>query len=211
MTMRKIYITLIVILLIIFNFSLIESYSSKDSILEDTFRKIFEIYPENENYQSFFAISELRPFSILQFEETVELYDNNWVSAETLVSKLNQSQKNSLTDKVKDYINSFEKDRKLKILSKLVYFNNVKSKLNEISKIYNIGDKNIILSFYEIEATKLVFDNLTFGGEFDVNDLTESQIDELKTGALNIVSEMTPKYQLLYYSDFYKSVASKIN
>lgn len=209
--MRKIYITLIVILLIIFNFSLIESYSSKDSILEDTFRKIFEIYPENENYQSFFAISELRPFSILQFEETVELYDNNWVSAETLVSKLNQSQKNSLTDKVKDYINSFEKDRKLKILSKLVYFNNVKSKLNEISKIYNIGDKNIILSFYEIEATKLVFDNLTFGGEFDVNDLTESQIDELKTGALNIVSEMTPKYQLLYYSDFYKSVASKIN
>ena len=211
MTMRKIYITLLVILLIIFNFSLIESYSSKDSILEDTFRKIFEIYPENENYKSFFAINELRPFSILQFEETVDLYDNNWVSAEILVSKLSQSQKNSLTNKVKDYINSFEKARKVKILTKLIYFNNVKSKLNEISKVFDIEDKNIILSFYEIEATKLVFDNLTFGGEFDVIDLTESQIDELKNGAMNIVSEMTPKYQLLYYSDFYKSIASKIN
>lgn len=211
--MKYISLALLIIFLIVVVKSK-EEVDSKQKELQET-RKEINLLLEKHNdylYLACFSVFEVRPFSILQFKQNVDIYTGKWISPIEYVSNINQKEKEILLSKIIEYLNNEEKVNKNIILNKLDFWCINHKQLNFIATHYNTPKFKLVEIFEKIEQFDEITNAISNQGPntFDRND--EKQIEEALTNAENILSDLDLKQQLSTYSTIYRElslVASK--
>ncbi|ROL61052.1 hypothetical protein D9V86_07710, partial [Bacteroidetes/Chlorobi group bacterium ChocPot_Mid] len=93
---------------------------SKPTTIQTQINAIVKAYGDKA-FKAFYSLEELRPFSIVQIDQICDMYSNNWLSPQIIVSKLSNSDKQTLAKNVAEYIESFnDQDKEKYIISRIV-------------------------------------------------------------------------------------------
>ena len=160
-------------------------------------------------FKAFYSVDELRPFSIVQIDKILEIYDNSWISPVGIVSKLDAKEKELLLSKVIEYIESFEDENKRKLmLYKLVSWCKADSQFEFIHHELEVYDDNILKAIDLNNDEKVaVSTNLENSQKINV-ELTSQQKDFAYHQALNRISTLSTKEQLKYYGKIYTQLGN---
>lgn len=160
-------------------------------------------------FKAFYSIEELRPFSIVQVDNILELYNKNegWLSPDFLISKLNKKDSDLLLSRVIEYIDSFSPEsRKTQILNKLDNWCKADGQFEFINKVMEITDttlKDIILNINEKKGYDTQYFNIK---SLPVNELSEEQKKFAYYQTINLLASMKMTQQFQYYSEVYSSL-----
>lgn len=178
---------------------------------KDILQDLEAIYGQETLQLSFFSIEELRPYTILQFPSTVSKYSNNWVAPYDYLSLLNEKERSELNDKIYSYLQDFDNAKKDKIFTKIV---NYLYTYSVIERLFKKADDNYKVSIYKslrnMDATRSAFDHISTLGEFNIASLEKSDFNQAKIKSYNIISDLSEKARLIYYSEFFKDVSEKV-
>jgi hypothetical protein len=159
-------------------------------------------------YKSFYSIEELRPYSIIQLDKIADLYQNEWITPDNIVQRLDDSDKKFMIDKITELIESQETtDRGKNMLEKIKHWCMDYSLLSFINDKLGIEDKDIFNALYRIDATKEVM------GQFveKKSPVEDNFSDEGKCkayySAINYISTLDFNAELSYFSEVYKNLA----
>lgn len=92
--------------------------TNSDNEVQVFINKLESQYGEETLKLSFYSINELRPYSILQYENTVNKYSNTWVTPIEYLSLLEPEDRESINTRIFSYINDFDRENKLKCITK---------------------------------------------------------------------------------------------
>jgi hypothetical protein len=212
MVMKKfwIFLTLWLILLsvvYILNSEDTVTAEKKASNIDLQINSLIDKYGERV-FHSFYSIEEIRPFSIVQIDKILELYNNTWLSPKIIMEKLNEEDKITLKTNVIGYIESFSDEKKKEyIILKLTNWCKADMQFSFINKELGVYQENIMTALQSVNIDKkLVFKY--YDTKSAVNDkLTADQLDFAYYQTLNLISAMSVPEQLRYYGDLYNHIA----
>jgi hypothetical protein len=156
-------------------------------------------------FKAFYSVDELRPFSIVQIDKILEIYDNTWISPVGIVSKLDDKEKDLLMKKVIEFIESFEDENKRKqLVYKLVSWCQADKQFEFINQELGVFNENIL------KAIELNNDEKVAVSKNQVvsDELTSQQKDFTYHQALNRISTLSSKEQLKYYGKIYTQLGN---
>lgn len=158
-------------------------------------------------YHAFFSLKELRPFSIIQFDRTADMYDNVFVTPKKFVSVLTPAELAELKSKIANYIMDFDVNKRAVILYKLGNWTSVDNQFTFIRTTHSISEIRLLESMAKVAETRNIFDSISKQGEFIIAKINQAERSEAYNNALNNVVSLTNNEQLNYYSKLYKELA----
>jgi len=161
-------------------------------------------------FVAFFSVEETRPFSINQFDKTLDLYGKTFTSGKTYLSTLNEEDFKKLKIHIANYIEDKEIEERKDIFEKLDYWCTVKKEFDLIEIEYGVPTINILKALYENNKTKSAFDDIIKLGPFKINKLNSNQSEEIFNNAINRLATKSKREQFQYYSYLFESLAGKI-
>lgn len=157
-------------------------------------------------FRAFYAMNELRPYSIIQLESTIDLYSNSWISPVELAGRLTAEEKEQLIEAIVEYLAAFDYDERVEIYRKLNLFC-VSDKEMELVE-YSLGDKKMIFrALKNSDITKEYFTQFSDRSYLGVDDLSSGQSEKAYYEALNKIATMDDAERFAYLSEFYKNMS----
>jgi hypothetical protein len=181
--------------------------TNDDKYVSEQIEHITQKY-EDLAYRGFFSVDDLKPFSILQFEQTVNKYSGDWQKAENYTELLDRNKLKKLKKEIVSFIS--EDEDKDKILNKLKYWCVSSRQIDVLKNDFDIAVGDLLSIFYRNESTNSAFNILSIGGSFDPSKLTEIQTERLLNSCMNKIAEMSKKEQFKINSYVYAKLAEKI-
>lgn len=157
-------------------------------------------------YQSLFSVEEIRPYSILQSQKTIDLYSDEWLSSSEYIEVLAQDDLDNLKEKIIAYLNSLSSSSTIQILKKVENWCIIDMQFTVFNK-YGLNQDMIIGALFQSEFTNEVFDDYINSGPFSINTITENQKHEIINDAKNLIASQPTKDQLYFHSSLYKNFA----
>ncbi len=211
--MKKFLIFLIIWLGLISLLYLLHSdVISKESNKTEVSEEIDSLYSKFDKVliEAFYSVEELRPFSIVQIDKVIELYNKNegWLSPDILASKLDKKDIRHLMDRVVEYINSFSPEsRKVKTIDKLSNWCKAYSQFKFLVEIMRVDDTNLKDLIHNVNVKK-GFDAKYFDIKSIPNkELTFEQKKYVFYQTLNLLASMQMTQQFRYYVDIYTGIS----
>ncbi len=191
-------------LLILLTFASFLSGEEEDKVRN----RLSEISFNNTNLvEGLFSLKDTRPFSIIQFDKTIEMYEHEWIKPETLSSSLNDSEKNTLLEKISEYLKSMDTTKRERILIELSNWCIVDKQFGFITDGLNIKEKDLLRAVLVTEPTMRAVNSASMLSGSDFSDANEIQISEALTEAKNAIATMILSRQLKYYSSLYNNLS----
>lgn len=182
--------------------------TNSDNEVQVFINRLESQYGEETLKLSFYSINELRPYSILQYENTVNKYSNNWVTPVEYLSLLEPEDRESINTRIFSYINDFDMVKQSKMYNKIASYLYT---FNVIEKLLVGSDNKFKLKIFktlrQLDATKVSFEQFSSKGEFEESDLNSNALNQAKVKAYNNISDLDEQSRLLYYSEFFKNIS----
>lgn len=181
----------------------------KDSEMDEgAIRKQLETIVSNYHnaFEAFYAIDELRPYSIIQFDKTIDLYKNVWVAPNNYTAKLSIKDKSTLIESLTSYLHSLKGDEQIKILVKLRSWCAANIQMDIIEKSFMISKSQIVQAIVKLNPTDSLIDDVMQNGHGDIKQLDYERYDEMLYKSMDAIASLNPKDQLKYYSNFFKEL-----
>ena len=198
--------TIAVILLLWF--FIIPSSSNDKLVTKDSRESIIsnlaEVYGQDRLLLAYYSIEEFRPYSILQFESTVNKYSKQWVKPLDYSSLLTDDEKKILTQRIIQYIEDSEIEKSYDLVKKL---SNYLYTYNTIENLSIINDSSRIKSLQtlrNLKATRYAFEEVSTLGEFEEEDYNTIELNQAKIKAYNIIANLDDESRYLYLSEYFK-------
>jgi hypothetical protein len=177
--------------------------------VKNTWENIFSKYNVNI-YEALYSITEIRPYSIIQLEKTVSIYDNNWIAPETFAALLDEDEKEFLKHQLFQFILSMDNAKREALMKKIKYWCINDLQMELLNKAYEYQYSDIINSMYNLKLTRNILDDYNQRGSIDAAKLKEIELNKVYHKALNIISSIDQKDQLKYHADLFTDLAEKI-
>ncbi|MFP4370534.1 MAG: hypothetical protein ACOC3T_05775 [Bacteroidota bacterium] len=162
---------------------------------------------DNSVFRAFYSLPELRPFSIIQLDETYKMYDQEWISPEKYVSKLNENSKDKLKDRVASMLSERNEIETPAILEKLEAWCKADKQLYILHEYMGFEKVFLVNAMRNIELTKNI------GIEQNAADktpesMTGQNVDEAFYDGINRIANLETKSQLGYYSGLFLQLSA---
>ncbi|MFN3194853.1 MAG: hypothetical protein ACE364_02765 [Chlorobiota bacterium] len=192
-------------------FFIIPSSSNDKTISKDDRETIIsnlkEIYGQDRLLLAYYSIEEFRPYSILQFESTVNKYSKQWVKPYDYSSLLTDKEKEILTKRIIQYIEDSEIEKSDDLVNKLknyLYTFNTLENLSIANENYKLKS---LQTLRNLKATRYAFENVSTLGEFEEDDYDSIELNQAKIKAYNIIADLDEDARYLYFSEYFKNYA----
>lgn len=156
---------------------------------------------------AFFSILELRPFSILQFKQNVDIYTGKWISPSEYIDNLNSKEKDLLITKVAEFLSTKDDNVKNSIIGKLNFWCINHKQLNFIVSHYNTPKIKLVEILEKIDMFSDITNAISNQGPNTMDRNDPKQIEEAIINAENILSDQDLKKQLVVYSTIYNELS----
>lgn len=177
--------------------------------LEYNLEYIFNRYNTNV-YESIYSINELRAYSIIQLDKTIEIYDNTWIAPETFSAMLDDKDKTILKEQIFKYFNSLDNIAKINMMNKIKYWCINDLQLNLLSSAYEFDINIIIASMHSIPLTNTILDLYNERGTIVYESISDKDVNQAYHNALNILINVNFNEQINYHSELLAILSEKI-
>lgn len=157
--------------------------------------------------RSFYSMDELRPYSIIQLDKTIEMYQNEWISPKEIVAALSEDEKRALLKSVVEYLRSFDSETRKKIFMKTEYWCKAERQLLFLVETMDFEPEHISAAISRLDEGKNILSRIAQSGESDSLKLSERQKDEYYYKTINFVSGLQKSSQMLFFSKVYERLA----
>ncbi|MFH1052293.1 MAG: hypothetical protein V1779_15340 [bacterium] len=184
--------------------------AAKPSTINTQINNIVKLYGDRA-FKAFYSIEELRPYSIVQIDQICDIYDNNWLSPNTILTKLDNEDKQFLTKSVAEYIGSFnDPDKEKYLLLRIVNWCKADMQFSFINDGLGIYQENIVQALHNVnKVNQNLFDNnIKADGK---NEISGQENDYTYYQTLNLISNMKTSDQMKFYGDIYYQLASMLD
>jgi|GEM_PF-3544876 len=198
---------------LIAGFFFVGAYSKSElSKTDNVNSKLDELNDKHGNllYVAFFSVEETRPFSINQFDKTLDLYGKTFTSGKKYLSTLNKNDFRILKKHISNYIIDKDDGLQEEIFDKLNYWCIVKKEFDLIQIEYKISSALMLQALYDNSSTRQSFDEIIKLGPFDINELSENQAEEIFNNVINHLATQPKKEQFQYYSYLFNTLATNL-
>lgn len=158
--------------------------------------------------ESFYSLTEIRPYSIIQLDKTIELYDNTWLKPNDLVNMLSEEEKNQLYSSINQLIEDYPRSKRAVVINKIRNWCIARNQFEYLDTNLGINENVLIDYLVRVEETESLLDKFDRSGSLSFEQLTDSNKDEAYHSALDRLSEMNLKEQMIYYSKLYSELSS---
>lgn len=170
---------------------------------------IFNRYSDNI-FESIYSINELRAYSIIQLDKTLDIYNNTWISPETYSAMLNDKDKLVLKSRILEYIQTLDNSAKINMMNKIRFWCINDLQFHLLSDAYNFGMNNIIESMHSIPLTNSILDIYNERGTIIYENVSDKGINQAYHNALNILINIDFNQQIKYQSELLAILSDKI-
>lgn len=171
---------------------------------EKQLNRVFDKHGDDCIY-SFYSIDEIRPYSILQLEETMALYNNQWLPPQKYMEQLDSKDKKFLIEKLAVYLASLKEDEANRIMHKINNWCVIQDQLSIIEEM-DINDKLMLTAFYKLDDTKHIFEQFSKSGELKLDEMTADEKKQAFVETMNILADLDSREQLNYYSKMFNQL-----
>jgi hypothetical protein len=209
--MKKIiaFLPLMAILSVIFIIAEKNDFDKKnDQLLIDESKELYERFGTSYVYCAF-SMEELRPFSIIQSESTLQLYlRNDEISPKMLAETLSESEKEYLIRQIADYASSLDSPEEAKNLLKKIEYWCIGDKLFTVMNgEMGFFVDNLKNAIKRIDATKMIIQHYSQSNNTGKGDAKLLNDDPAYFQVLNYLSKQPFANQLDYYSSIYHELS----
>ncbi len=199
----------IIIILLILQATSLTCLGQRTGYQSNVASKLSVIVAENESniFVAFYSVSELRPFSIIQFDKTIELYSPEWVTPESYAGLLNDKDKQYLQQKIAEYLESMPAEKQNDIMEKIDYWCVNQRQFRLLINHFDIKESEIIQALNSLKLTGYVVADILVQGDLDIKSMSDMQRNEAINLALNIISSKRLQDQLKYYSKLFNKLS----
>jgi hypothetical protein len=206
------FVTLIIscfILIYVISTDKAKSYAGSE--VKRTLIEYSDIY-DQALYKSFYSIEELRPYSIIQLDKIADLYQNDWITPDNIVPKLDESDKIFMIDKISELIESRVSTQYRKnILEMIKHWCMNYSQLSFISDKLGIHDHDVFNALFNIDATREIMRQYVEKKSPVEDNFSVEGKSKAYYSAINYISTLDFNEELSYFSEVYKYLAQTYN
>jgi hypothetical protein len=157
-------------------------------------------------YKALFSLPETRPYSIIQFDATSEMYQNEWIPPEKLVGALEESDFDKLIRANAELIATKEEANQVRVIEKLHNWCLCDMQLNYINNWLGFSDRDLLRTARNNPKTRYLFTKFHQHGGFDISGLTELQQNEAYYEIVNTLADFEFDQQMNYWADTYSQL-----
>lgn len=158
-------------------------------------------------YLSLFSISELRPFSILQFQKNTDLYNGKWINPSVYLANLDAKERELLKTKISEYLHSKGDDFSKKIIDKIDLWCSNHSNFDLIISHYGVSKENLVKILKRLDGFEHLSEVQSKTGPDSETINSHLQNDELFFLAENSIASKSKKEQFIIFSEIYKELS----
>ena len=172
-----------------------------------------EINDLSENYDDLFfkavySIDELKPYSIIQVEKTCKIYNNRWISPDTLLRMLQEDDKTFLLSRIIEFVqNQPEKAYRKKLISQIKYWCMSWQQFDSLKDIFGFNDDFILSAMQKVASTRRLIMVYYDQQSFSEGKMIPAEREMAFYTTLNFISTLTFDDQLKYYSEIYNQLS----
>ncbi len=157
-------------------------------------------------YKALFSIDEIRAYSIIQIDKISNLYNNNWISPNKILTLLDKNDKELLNIGLSEFIDSYSDIKKQEeLFIKIRNWCNAEFEMNLLTYKMGLPEERLIKALMKINP--IIVSDVT-GETINPSTLKNSKNDEQYYFlCLNSISNMTINDQLKYYSKLFNQLA----
>jgi len=157
-------------------------------------------------YKALFSLDEIRAYSIIQVDNISNLYNNNWISPNKILTLLDKNDKELLNIGLSEFIDSYPDIKKQEeLISKIKHWCNAEFEMNLITCKMGLPEERLIKALMKINP--IIVSDVT-GETINPSTIKNNQNDEQYYFlCLNSISTMTINDQLKYYSKLFNQLA----
>lgn len=193
-------------------FFIIPSSSNDKSTTKDSRENIIsnlaEVYGQDRLLLAYYSIEEFRPYSILQFESTVNKYSKQWVRPIDYSSLLTDEEKKILTQRIIQYIEDSEIEKSDDLVKKLSNYLYTYFTIENISLVNETSKIKSLQTLRNLNTTRYAFEEVSTLGEFEEEDYNNIELNQAKVKAYNIIANLDDESRYLYLSEYFKYFAN---
>jgi hypothetical protein len=193
-------------------FFIIPSSSNDKSVTKDDNTTIIsnlkQVYGNDLLLLAYYSVEEFRPFSILQFESTVNKYSKEWVKPYEYTSLLTDKEKDILIKRVLKYIDDSEIKKSDELIEKLSNYLYTYNTIENISLLNSSSKLKSLQTLRNLNTTRYAFEDISTLGEFEEEDYNSIELNQAKVKAYNIIANLDEESRYLYLSEYFKYFAS---
>lgn len=157
-------------------------------------------------YHAFYSLNDLRPYSIIQFDKTIDAYNNTWIEPDSLIQLLSPDQREALMGKVVYYLNTLpEKDSK-SILCKIDNWCIANRQLKFILCTMRIPEEKVLSACMKIDIFNQGLNFISKRDSLSLNNISHKEVNQGLNEITNTLSGLNPTKQLHYYSRIYSEL-----
>jgi hypothetical protein len=181
---------------------------NNDQLLLDKSKELNERFGTSYFY-CVFSMEELRPFSIIQSESTLQLYlRNDEISPKMLAEELSESDKKYLVSQIADYAASLDSPEEANNLLKKMEYWCIGDKLFTVMNgEMGFFVDNLKNAIKRIDATKKIIQQYSQSNNIGKGDSKMLNDDPVYFEVLNYLSKQPFVNQLEYYSNIYHELS----
>jgi len=203
--MKPFRLILIALLFVGFSVKLPAQYSNKTEVLAELNNLENEF--GNSLVSSFYSISELRSFSLIQLDKTMVDYEHRWTTPEDISQNLSKKEKQILKSSVADFLFDKEPVLRFQLISKIKSWCMADKIIQFLFTSYGVtleeflktSEKNFYTQTYVVSGTK--------SEESAITNMSSLEKNKMYHLVLNEISSLGKGKQFDYFSMMFKSLA----
>ena len=159
-------------------------------------------------FLALFTLPEFRSYSIIAFDATSKLYNNEWHPANAYLNLLNNEDKSKLIEITANRIQA-EADSadKSNMIIKLKKWCIAYAQIQFIAVNMSIPQSAMIQSFAELEETEEIISKFKYNQNSSTGVIDDTSYEQAFAAVINHLSEQSNKEQMQYFGSLYKNLS----
>lgn len=206
--MRPFRLILIVLLLVSFSNRLLSQYNNKYEVLTEL--NNLENEYGNSLVSSFYSISELRSFSLVQLDKTMVGYEHRWTTPEGISKKLSKKDKLILRTSVADFLFATQPNQGALIIAKIRSWCKADELVQLLFTRYGVTMDEFLKTSEKNFYTQSFVSSGTKAEQSVIAKMSELEKNKMYHLVLNEIASLSKAKQFDYFSMVFKSLAENM-
>lgn len=158
-------------------------------------------------YRAFYSLDELRPFSIIQIDKTIDMYSNKWIEPDRIIAALESEDKVILVKAIDKMICGMKEGKGDLLLEKIENWCKADMHLELIENIYGFDRTHVLGLSAEIQGTDNVISQVPPQGPIDVGSMDGLEKNKAYHKMVNYISSLEFSEQMCFFSDLFRKLS----
>ncbi|MFP4527631.1 MAG: hypothetical protein ACLFQX_03705 [Candidatus Kapaibacterium sp.] len=154
-------------------------------------------------YKSLFSLPETRPYSIIQFDETSQMYDNQWIPPEQLVGALDEFELEELISRNAELIGDKSEAEQIAILRKINSWCLCEMQMDYINDWLGFPESELLQIAQNNPKTRFLFTKFHQQGGFNIKHMSDEQMNEAYYDVINTLAGLDFPVQMHFWANIY--------